>query len=74
MVFINNNCCCFSLIIIIFGNTGCSMGLRCRCALDIVQDMAWTTSAMFPKAIDRFDELVVSVYVTAGHILLIGLN
>ncbi|KAL3655487.1 hypothetical protein CASFOL_001273 [Castilleja foliolosa] len=30
-------------------------------ALDIVQDMAWTTSAMFLKAIDRFNDLVVSV-------------
>ncbi|GJY41169.1 putative trafficking protein particle complex subunit 2 [Tanacetum coccineum] len=40
-------------------------------ALDIVQDLAWTTSAMFLKAIDRFNDLVVSVYVTAGHILLL---
>ncbi|CDP08751.1 unnamed protein product [Coffea canephora] len=38
-------------------------------ALDIVQDLAWTTSAMFLKGIDRFNDLVVSVYVTAGHIL-----
>ncbi|KAF8389094.1 hypothetical protein HHK36_025779 [Tetracentron sinense] len=38
-------------------------------ALDIVQDLAWTTSAMFLKAVDRFNDLVVSVYVTAGHIL-----
>ncbi|KAL4183780.1 hypothetical protein AMTRI_Chr11g156820 [Amborella trichopoda] len=38
-------------------------------ALDIVQDLAWTTSAMFLKAMDRFSDLVVSVYVTAGHIL-----
>ncbi|KAM0934058.1 putative trafficking protein particle complex subunit 2 [Dioscorea sansibarensis] len=37
-------------------------------ALDIVQDLAWTTSAMFLKAMDRFNDLVVSVYVTAGHI------
>uniref|UniRef100_A0A2P2K7I4 Trafficking protein particle complex subunit 2 isoform X2 n=1 Tax=Rhizophora mucronata TaxID=61149 RepID=A0A2P2K7I4_RHIMU len=36
-------------------------------ALDIVQDLAWTTSAMFLKGIDRFNDLVVSVYVTAGH-------
>ncbi|PWA94779.1 trafficking protein particle complex subunit 2 [Artemisia annua] len=35
-------------------------------ALDIVQDLAWTTSAMFLKAIDRFNDLVVSVYVTAA--------
>ncbi|KAA3472009.1 Sedlin [Gossypium australe] len=40
-------------------------------ALDIVQDLAWTTSAMFLKAIDRFNDLVVSVYVTASHILYI---
>ena len=40
-------------------------------ALDVVQDLAWTTSAMFLKAIDRFNDLVVSVYVTAGHILLL---
>ncbi|XP_020085196.1 probable trafficking protein particle complex subunit 2 isoform X4 [Ananas comosus] len=38
-------------------------------ALDIVQDLAWTTSAMFLKSVDRFNDLVVSVYVTAGHIL-----
>ncbi|KAL4010184.1 hypothetical protein IC575_030489 [Cucumis melo] len=38
-------------------------------SLDIVQDLAWTTSAMFLKAVDRFNDLVVSVYVTAGHIL-----
>ncbi|KAH1245908.1 Trafficking protein particle complex subunit 2 [Glycine max] len=38
-------------------------------ALDIVQDLAWTTSAMYLKSVDRFNELVVSVYVTAGHIL-----
>uniref|UniRef100_A0A2K2B935 Trafficking protein particle complex subunit 2 n=1 Tax=Populus trichocarpa TaxID=3694 RepID=A0A2K2B935_POPTR len=38
-------------------------------ALDIVQDLAWTTSAMYLKAIDRFNDMVVSVYVTAGHIL-----
>ncbi|KAG5031808.1 hypothetical protein AAZX31_06G151300 [Glycine max] len=36
-------------------------------ALDIVQDLAWTTSAMYLKSVDRFNELVVSVYVTAGH-------
>ncbi|KAI9114409.1 hypothetical protein K1719_014637 [Acacia pycnantha] len=40
-------------------------------ALDIVQDLAWTTSAMYLKSIDRFNDLVVSVYVTAGHILYI---
>nr|AFS50006.1 SNARE-like protein [Dendrobium officinale] len=43
-------------------------------ALDIVQDLAWTTSAMFLKAMDRFNELVVSVYVTAGHTRLMLLH
>ncbi|KAI3761524.1 hypothetical protein L1987_51942 [Smallanthus sonchifolius] len=28
-------------------------------ALDVVQDLAWTTSAMFLKSIDRFNDLVV---------------
>ncbi|KAF0918738.1 hypothetical protein E2562_026050 [Oryza meyeriana var. granulata] len=40
-------------------------------ALDVVQDLAWATNTMFLKSVDRFDDLVVSVYVTAGHILLI---
>ncbi|GJN27120.1 hypothetical protein PR202_gb15112 [Eleusine coracana subsp. coracana] len=31
-------------------------------ALDVVQDLAWTTSAMFLKSVDRFNDLVVSVY------------
>ncbi|KAL5215512.1 hypothetical protein ABZP36_006913 [Zizania latifolia] len=38
-------------------------------ALDVVQDLAWTTNTMFLKSVDRFSDLVVSVYVTAGHIL-----
>ncbi|KAH0876318.1 hypothetical protein HID58_073680 [Brassica napus] len=43
-------------------------------ALDVVQDLAWTTSAMFLKSVDRFNDLVVSVYVTAGHILFNGIK
>ncbi|KAK9996921.1 hypothetical protein SO802_021607 [Lithocarpus litseifolius] len=43
-------------------------------ALDIVQDIAWTTSAMFLKAIDRFNDLVVSVYVTAVFCRYISYN
>nr|CAB3447229.1 unnamed protein product [Digitaria exilis]CAB3450364.1 unnamed protein product [Digitaria exilis] len=43
-------------------------------ALDVVQDLAWTTNAMFLRSVDRFSDLVVSVYVTAGHILPIFLN
>ncbi|MBA0588553.1 hypothetical protein Goarm_015265 [Gossypium armourianum] len=40
-----------------------------QAALDIVQDLAWTTSAMILKTIDKFNDLVVSVYVTDDHIL-----
>ncbi|CAN1344081.1 Trafficking protein particle complex subunit 2 [Linum perenne] len=43
-------------------------------ALDIVQDSAWSTSAMFLKHLDRFNDLVVSVYVTAGHTRLMLLH
>ncbi|BAT79269.1 hypothetical protein VIGAN_02212300 [Vigna angularis var. angularis] len=43
-------------------------------ALDIVQDLAWTTSAMYLKSVDRFNELMVSVYVTAGHTRLMLLH
>ncbi|KAL3599517.1 hypothetical protein D5086_007435 [Populus alba] len=28
-------------------------------ALDIVQDLAWTTSAMYLKAIDRFNDMIL---------------
>ncbi|KAF7079509.1 hypothetical protein CFC21_083729 [Triticum aestivum] len=35
-------------------------------ALDVVQDLAWATS-LFLKSVDRFNDLVVSVYITAGH-------
>ncbi|WRX20548.1 Trafficking protein particle complex subunit 2 - like 2 [Theobroma cacao] len=41
-------------------------------ALDIVQDLAWTTSAMFLKAIDRFNDLVVSVYILLNPLYLPG--
>ncbi|XP_063936983.1 transport protein particle 20 kDa subunit [Daucus carota subsp. sativus] len=43
-------------------------------ALDIVEDVAWTTSTMFLKGIDRFNDLVVSVYVTAGNTRLMLLH
>ncbi|XP_078432367.1 SNARE-like superfamily protein [Wolffia australiana] len=43
-------------------------------ALDIVQDVAWNTSAMFLKSVDRFNDLMVSVYVTAGHTRLMLLH
>ncbi|KAK2978110.1 hypothetical protein RJ640_009274 [Escallonia rubra] len=40
-------------------------------ALDIVQDLAWTTSAMFLKAIDRFNDLAVSVYFIHTRLMLL---
>ncbi|KAK7282236.1 hypothetical protein RIF29_10863 [Crotalaria pallida] len=43
-------------------------------ALDVVQDLAWTTSAMYLKSVDRFNELVVSVYVTAAMVSKIALK
>eukprot|EP00249_Psilotum_nudum_P008574 c21373_g1_i1 orf=168-578(+) len=43
-------------------------------ALDIVQDLAWTTNAMFLKGVDKFSDLVVSVYITAGHTKLMLLH
>ncbi|KAJ4777913.1 Trafficking protein particle complex subunit 2 [Rhynchospora pubera] len=43
-------------------------------ALDLVQDLAWTTSAMFLRSVDRFNDLTVSVYVTAGHTRLMLLH
>ncbi|WJX34763.1 hypothetical protein P8452_22840 [Trifolium repens] len=36
-------------------------------ALDVVQDLAWTTSAMYLKSVDRFNELVVSVFFQEVH-------
>ncbi|KAL5145992.1 Transport protein particle subunit [Glycine soja] len=41
-------------------------------ALDIVQDLAWTTSAMYLKSVDRFNELVVSVYTLLNPLYLPG--
>ncbi|KAJ8755265.1 hypothetical protein K2173_019063 [Erythroxylum novogranatense] len=41
-------------------------------ALDVVQDLAWTTSAMFLKGIDRFNDMVVSVYILLNPLYLPG--
>ncbi|MCO5602745.1 hypothetical protein L7F22_056883 [Adiantum nelumboides] len=43
-------------------------------ALDIVQDLAWTTNATFLKSVDKFNDLTVSVYVTAGRTKLMLLH
>ncbi|KAL2643368.1 hypothetical protein R1flu_010955 [Riccia fluitans] len=43
-------------------------------ALDVVQDAVWLTNGMFLKTVDRFNDLYVSVYVTAGHTRLMLLH
>lgn len=43
-------------------------------ALDIVEDLAWTTNATFLKSVDKFNDLTVSVYVTAGQTKLMLLH
>uniref|UniRef100_A0A0D9W6V1 Trafficking protein particle complex subunit n=1 Tax=Leersia perrieri TaxID=77586 RepID=A0A0D9W6V1_9ORYZ len=41
-------------------------------ALDVVQDLAWSTNAMFLKSVDRFNDLVVSVYIFLNPLYLPG--
>ncbi|XP_024394010.1 uncharacterized protein [Physcomitrium patens] len=43
-------------------------------SLDIVQDVVWNTNNMFLKVVDKFNDLLVSVYVTAGHTRLMLLH
>ncbi|KAG0588577.1 hypothetical protein M758_2G208300 [Ceratodon purpureus] len=43
-------------------------------SLDIVQDVVWNTNNMFLKLVDKFNDLLVSVYVTAGHTRLMLLH
>jgi hypothetical protein len=43
-------------------------------SLDIVQDVVWNTPYMFLKLVDKFNDLLVSVYVTAGHTRLMLLH
>jgi hypothetical protein len=43
-------------------------------ALDIVEDVQWTTNAMYLKAIDNFYSYMISAYVTSGNIKLLLLH
>mmetsp|Transcript_5397 Transcript_5397/g.13725 ORF Transcript_5397/g.13725 Transcript_5397/m.13725 type:complete len:135 (-) Transcript_5397:702-1106(-) len=37
-------------------------------ALDVVDEEMWKTSSMFLKSVDKFNDRVISAYVTATHI------
>ncbi|GJP65731.1 hypothetical protein CLOP_g22594 [Closterium sp. NIES-67] len=43
-------------------------------AIDIVQDAVWATNNMYLKAVDKFNDLLVSVYVTAAQTKLLLLH
>ncbi|GAQ85877.1 trafficking protein particle complex subunit [Klebsormidium nitens] len=43
-------------------------------SMDIVQDVVWTTQNMYLKVVDKFGDLFVSTYVTAGQAKLMLLH
>ncbi|CAJ1400756.1 unnamed protein product [Effrenium voratum] len=43
-------------------------------ALDMVDDMAWTTSSMFLRNVDKFNDFHVSAYCTAGRVRMMLLH
>ncbi|KAF9124779.1 TRAPP subunit [Mortierella sp. 14UC] len=43
-------------------------------ALDMVEDIQWSTNQMYLKSIDKFNERFISAYLTAGNIKLLLLH
>ncbi|KAF9426574.1 TRAPP subunit [Podila epigama] len=43
-------------------------------ALDMVEDIQWSTNQMYLKCIDKFNERFISAYLTAGNIKLLLLH
>ena len=43
-------------------------------ALDMVDDAVWGTSSMLFKNIDKFNDFIISAFVTAGHVRMMLLH
>ena len=43
-------------------------------ALDMVDDQVWGTQSMFLKNVDKFNDYLISAFVTAGHVRLMLLH
>ena len=43
-------------------------------ALDMVDDSVWGTQSMLFKSVDKFNDFIISAFVTAGHVKLMLLH